>query len=161
MRISTRTRYGLRLLLRLASLPEGGILRLGEVAREEHISPGYLEQIVRALRPLGILRSVRGSGGGYALSRPASEITMEAVFGQLEGELSPVRCLRADSSCGRETCCSSRLFWQELDTHIRDFLRTRTLQDIRKQCDTDANAAVPAPAACGTHNDAPGLRPAE
>lgn len=61
MRFSTRTRYGLRFLLRLAAQPQGSLLQLGQVAREENISSGYLEQIVRALRPMGILRAVRGS----------------------------------------------------------------------------------------------------
>ena len=68
MKFSTRTRYGLRFLLRLAAQPDNSLLQLGQVAQEESISPGYLEQIVRALKPLGILRAVRGSGGGYALS---------------------------------------------------------------------------------------------
>ena len=64
MKFSTRTRYGLRFLLRLAAQPDNSLLQLGQVAQEESISPGYLEQIVRALKPLGILRAVRGSGGG-------------------------------------------------------------------------------------------------
>ena len=59
MKFSTRTRYGLRFLIRLAAQPEGELLQLGQVAHEENISPGYLEQIVRALKPLGILRAVR------------------------------------------------------------------------------------------------------
>ncbi len=75
MRFSTRTRYGLRFLLRLAAQPKGSLLQLGQVAREENISSGYLEQIVRALKPLGILRAVRGSGGGYALAKAPSQIT--------------------------------------------------------------------------------------
>lgn len=91
MRFSTRTRYGLRFLLRLAAQPKDSLLQLGQVAREENISSGYLEQIVRALKPLGILRAVRGSGGGYALAKDPSEINMEDVFLHLEGEIAPVR----------------------------------------------------------------------
>ena len=68
MKFATRTRYGLRFLIRLASSPTDKLVQLGELAREENISPGYLEQIVRALRPLGILRSVRGAAGGYSLA---------------------------------------------------------------------------------------------
>lgn len=130
MRFSTRTRYGLRFLLRLAAQPQGRLLQLGQVAHEENISPGYLEQIVRALRPMGILRAVRGSGGGYALSRPPSEINMEDVFQHLEGEISPVRCLGGRETCRRAGRCSSRGFWHELDEHIRTFLQQRTLQEI-------------------------------
>ena len=80
MRFSTRSRYGLRFLLRLAAQPKGQLLQLGQVARDENISPGYLEQIVRALKPLGILRAARGSGGGYALAKSPSKNNMEDVF---------------------------------------------------------------------------------
>ena len=108
MKFSTRTRYGLRFLLRLAAQPDNSLLQLGQVAQEESISPGYLEQIVRALKPLGILRAVRGSGGGYALSKPPSEINMEDVFLHLEGEISPVSCLGRGKVCQREGLCSTR-----------------------------------------------------
>ena len=91
---------------------------------------GYLEQIVRALKPLGILRAVRGSGGGYALSKPPSEINMEDVFLHLEGEISPVSCLGRGKVCQREGLCSTRAFWHQLDEHVRDFLRPQTLQNI-------------------------------
>lgn len=134
MRFSTRTRYGLRFLLRLAAQPPGRLLQLGQAAREERISLGYLEQIVRALKPLGILKAVRGSGGGYALAKPAAEINMEDVFLHLEGEIAPVRCLAAARPCSYEDHCSSRVFWQALDRHLRDFLRCCNLQEMSEQC---------------------------
>ena len=130
MRLSTRTRDGLRFLLRLAAQPKDSLLQLGQVAREENISSGYLEQIVRALKPLGILRAVRGSGGGYALAKDPSEINMEDVFLHLEGEIAPVRCLTKGRCCQREQQCSTRGFWKELDGHIRGFLQQHTLREI-------------------------------
>lgn len=129
MKFSTRTRYGLRFLIRLAAQPEGKLLQLGQVAHEENISPGYLEQIVRALKPLGILRAVRGSGGGYALTRQPDEISVEDIFLHLEGEISPVACLTRNL-CQRAGTCVTRGFWRQLDEHIRMFLRSRTLADI-------------------------------
>ncbi|MBR5050440.1 MAG: Rrf2 family transcriptional regulator [Desulfovibrio sp.] len=128
MRFSTRTRYGLRFLLQLAALPKGSRLQLSQVARMEQISSGYLEQIVRALRPLGILRGVRGSGGGYQLSRAPADINLEDVFQNLEGDLGPVHCLH--SRCTRSTSCTTRTFWEDLDKHIRRYLRSITLQDL-------------------------------
>ena len=113
-----------------AAQTDNSLLQLGQVAQEESISPGYLEQIVRALKPLGILRAVRGSGGGYALSKPPSEINMEDVFLHLEGEISPVSCLGRGKVCQREGLCSTRAFWHQLDEHVRDFLRHQTLQNI-------------------------------
>lgn len=130
MKFSTRTRYGLRFLLRLARQPDTSLVQLGQVAQEESISSGYLEQIVRALKPLGILYAVRGSGGGYRLARPADRINLEDVFARLEGEISPVSCLSGGKHCHRQDTCISRRFWHELDEHVRSFLRVRTLQDI-------------------------------
>ena len=152
MRFSTRTRYGLRFLLRLAAQPPGRLLQLGQVAREERISSGYLEQIVRALKPLGILRAVRGTGGGYALAKPASEINMEDVFLHLEGEIAPVRCLTTSKTCTHEDRCSTRSFWQALDRHMRDFLRQRTLQEMSEQCNNT-------PGATPAHDEAGRARP--
>ena len=147
MRFSTRTRYGLRFLIRLAALPEGERLKLGHVARDENISPGYLEQIVRALKPLGILHAVRGASGGYALIRQPEEISMEDLFLHLEGEISPVACLTR-KLCRRSGACATRGFWRELDVHIRRFLRSRTLADImsEKPClyESGKNVTVPA-----------------
>ena len=129
MKFSTRTRYGLRFLVRLAGSPPDRLLQLGELAREEGISPGYLEQIVRALKPLGILRSVRGATGGYALACAPASVTLEQVFLHLEGGIAPVACL-ATNTCPREAICSTRSFWGALDEHIRKFLRGMTLQDL-------------------------------
>ena len=127
MRYSTRTRYGLRFLINLASRPEGTCARLGEIAREEGVSVKYLEQIVRVLRPSGLLRSVRGARGGYALARSPRGITMEEVFEHLEGHLSPVDCLGPDAPCGRAAGCPTRCFWQAFDARTRGFLRGVTL----------------------------------
>lgn len=128
MRYSTRTRYGLRFLINLASRPEGTCVQLGEIAREEGVSVKYLEQIVRVLRPAGLLRSVRGARGGYALARAPRDISMEEVFEHLEGHLLPVDCLGPDASCGRAAGCPTRRFWQAFDAHTRGFLRGVTLE---------------------------------
>lgn len=130
MKFSTRTRYGLRFLIRLASHPPDKLMQLGELAREESISPGYLEQIVRALKPMGILRSVRGAAGGYALACPPEEINLEQIILHLEGGIAPVVCLARENSCARAPICSTRPFWQALDNHMRTFLREMTLQQL-------------------------------
>lgn len=128
MRFSTRTRYGLRFLLRLAAQPKGELLQLSQIANNEAISPGYLEQIVRALRPLGILKATRGSGGGYALCKPPEEINLEDVIVHLEGEISPVRCL--SEPCERQDVCTTRKFWQDFNSHLRVYLHSKNLRDL-------------------------------
>ncbi|MCR5562153.1 MAG: Rrf2 family transcriptional regulator [Desulfovibrio sp.] len=130
MRFSTRTRYGLRFLLRLAVQPPGILTELRQIAEKENISCGYLEQMVHALKPLGILRAVRGMGGGYALAKPPAEIPLEPVFECLEGDLAPVACVAGGKNCQRECLCSTREFWLEMDVHIRVFLKNKTLQTL-------------------------------
>lgn len=130
MHFSTRTRYGLRFLIKLASQPKGTRLQLSHVAKEENISPGYLEQIVRALKPLGILRAARGAGGGYSLAKSPEDINLEEILLHLEGEISPVTCIESEHVCMMQDTCKSRIFWKKLDNHIRIFLRDVSLLDI-------------------------------
>ena len=130
MRFSTRTRYGLRFLIRLASTQDLR-LQLGVAAKEEKISSGYLEQIVRALRPLKILKAVRGVGGGYQLCKSPADIRLDDVIQALEGGISPVSCLT--SSCPRQDICTTREFWEDMDRHLRGYLHSKTLQDLVKK----------------------------
>lgn len=131
MKFSTRTRYGLRFLIYLVHNSNAETLvQLGQLARKEGISPGYLEQIVRALRPLGIVRAVRGAAGGYALDCNPAEVTLEQLFTYLEGEISPVRCVTPGGECSKSSTCSTYNFWTALDEHTRSFLRGITLHDI-------------------------------
>lgn len=130
MKFSTRTRYGLRFLVYLANAPVDSLVQLAEVAHKEGISRGYLEQIVRDLKPMGILNTVRGVGGGYRLACPPSQINMEQVFLHLEGELAPVACLAEEKNCSRQTACTTRAFWQALDEHMRSFLQGMTLEQL-------------------------------
>ncbi len=130
MKFSTRTRYGLRFLMHLASCPTGELMQLNELAKEEGISAGYLEQIVRTLKPLGIMRSVRGAAGGYALACNTDQINMEQVFLHLEGNISPVACIGNPKHCKRVDKCTAHNLWQALDNHMRSFLRGMTLHDV-------------------------------
>lgn len=130
MRFSTRTRYGLRFLIRLASTQDLR-LQLGVAAKEEKISSGYLEQIVRALRPLKILKAVRGVGGGYQLCKSPADIRLDDVIQALEGGISPASCLT--SYCPRQDICTTREFWEDMDRHLRGYLHSKTLQDLVKK----------------------------
>ena len=130
MRFSTRTRYGLRFLIRLASTQDLR-LQLGVAAKEEKISSGYLEQIVSSLRPLKILKAVRGVGGGYQLCKSPADIRLDDVIQALEGGISPVSCLT--SYCPRQDICTTREFWEDMDRHLRGYLHSKTLQDLVKK----------------------------
>ncbi len=137
MKFSTRTRYGLRFLMHLASYPEGQLMQLNELAKSESISAGYLEQIVRSLKPMGIVRSVRGAAGGYTLACAPDQICIEQVFSHLEGDIYPVSCLLDPKQCTRMEQCNVRCFWSALDNHMRSFLRGLTLHDLMIMCSSN------------------------
>jgi Rrf2 family protein len=130
MAFSTRVRYGLRLLVRLALQSPERRTSMAEIAAAEAVSPKYLEQIVGMLKPLGILTAVRGAGGGYVLAQDPRDITLDSVFaclGELDG-LAP--CVKKPAACGRVHLCATYAFWTDFDRHMRDYLRSRTLHDL-------------------------------
>src|SRR4030065_2254437 len=94
MKISTKIRYGTRAMLELASRYGEGPIELREIAKRENISPKYLEQVIIPLRTAGLVKSVRGSKGGYSLAKPPSEILLKDVIEVLEGPLDLIECLR-------------------------------------------------------------------
>ncbi|MBQ4133312.1 MAG: Rrf2 family transcriptional regulator [Desulfovibrionaceae bacterium] len=134
MRYSTRTRYGLRFLSYLGRVYKthgpARITQLGEVASAEDISLKYLEQIVRKLRPLKIIDSVRGVKGGYRLAAEPCKFRIDEIFDCLEGNISPVPCTESPAVCPRIENCSAYQFWRGLDECIRSYLRSLTLADI-------------------------------
>ncbi len=130
MAYSTRVRYGLRLLVRLALQDASGHLSMNEVAQEEGVSIKYLEQIVGLLKPLGILESLRGARGGYSLARDPAQIPMDMVFESLGGLSAPVPCFEDEHCCGRVATCTTRPFWKKLAENQRNFLHNLTLADI-------------------------------
>ena len=134
MRYSTRTRYGIRFLSYLGRVysnkgPEQ-ITQLGEVAQAENISAKYLEQIVRKLRPLKILDSVRGIKGGYRLSASPCQLRVDEIFECLEGGIALAPCMNQTRGCSRVEHCSAYQLWKELDSSIRSHLSALTLADI-------------------------------
>ena len=101
MKISTKGRYGLRLMLDLAVHCDSGLVPLRDISARQEISEKYLEQIMMLLNRAGLVRSVRGSQGGYMLARPAESITVGDVLRTMEGSLAPVDCVAGDApSCG-------------------------------------------------------------
>ena len=107
MLISSKGRYALRLMIYIAAFgDEEGKIALREVAEREGISLKYLEQLVRPLMAAGLLRSVRGKGGGYMLARPADEVRAGDILRAAEGDTAPVACDGLEGACGRSDLCS-------------------------------------------------------
>ena len=132
MRISTRSRYGLRLMLSLAGNFKKGYMLLKDIARHEEISEKYLSLIVIPLRKAGLLVSSRGANGGYSLSKPPSEISLKEIIEPLEGDLDVIECIKGKEVCDKSSTCPSHDIWALLGDRIADFLDTITLEDLLK-----------------------------
>ena len=130
MKISTKIRYGARALLELASHYGEGPIELKEIANKENISLKYLEQVIIPLRTAGLIKSVRGSKGGYALAKPPSEICLNEMVEILEGPLSLVECLHDPKICQRVPTCVTREIWKKVSDAINGIFRSITLEDL-------------------------------
>ena len=130
MKLSTRSRYGLRMMFSLATNPDKKPLQLSEISAREGISEKYLGQIVIHLRAVGLVTSVRGAQGGYYLSRDPAEITVLQIVECLEGDLSIVDCTVHPEECGRESVCAAANIWKLLSERVRETLAGITLADM-------------------------------
>ncbi len=135
MKISTKGRYGLRMMLDLAHNYQNGLVSLKEIAQRQEISEKYLEQIIILLHKSGLIRSMRGSQGGYALAKSPEEITVGAVLRALEGSLVPVDCV-LDESCPRIEGCATRRLWSRIADAVADIVDNTTLAQLAKEPDT-------------------------
>lgn len=133
MLVTTKGRYAMRLMLYIASFPDRKVA-LREVAENEAISFKYLEQLAHAMVKAGLLTSVRGHGGGYALSRSASQITAGDVLRAAEGSTVPVACaaLEEGGSCPREKLCSTVEFWAGLDAVVENYVDGVTIAEMAR-----------------------------
>jgi Rrf2 family protein len=130
MKISTKIRYGARAMLELASHYGEGPIELKEIAKKENISLKYLEQVINPLRAAGLVKSIRGSKGGYSLAKPPSEICLYDVVETLEGPLDLLECLRDPKVCQKVPSCVTRDIWQEVSEAISKIFYSVTLEDM-------------------------------
>jgi Rrf2 family protein len=130
MKISTRIRYGARAVLELASHYGEGPIELKEIARRENISLKYLEQVIVPLRTAGLVKSVRGSKGGYSLAKPPSGICLRDLVEILEGPFNLVECLNDPKACQRVDSCVTRDIWKEVSEAIYGIFDSITFEDM-------------------------------
>lgn len=134
MKISTKGRYALRLMLDLAEHKNDGFIALKDIAERQGISKKYLEQIVSLLNKSDMLQANRGFQGGYKLAKAANQYTVASILRLTEGSLAPVVCLEGDSlHCTRSNACATLPVWQGLNRVINEYLDSVTLQDILEQ----------------------------
>lgn len=134
MKISTKGRYALRMLLDLAEHQNNGYIALKDIAERQGISKKYLEQIVPLLNKSDILQTNRGFQGGYMLARSPEKYTVGDILRITEGGLHPVACLAQNPiQCDRSIDCATLPIWQGLERVINEYLDSITLQDILDQ----------------------------
>lgn len=134
MKISTKGRYALRMMLDLAEHNEAGFIPLKEIAERQSISKQYLEQIVSLLNTSNILRANRGKQGGYMLAKDPAKYSIAQILRITEGSLAPVACLEDEVNfCDRADTCKTLPMWSGLNKVISEYLEGITLQDILDQ----------------------------
>jgi len=131
MKISTKGRYALRLMIDLAEHDDGALVSLKDIAERQEISVKYLEQIVGLLCKSGMLHSGRGPQGGYRLARRPEQYTVGSILRLTEGNLAPVACLADEENpCQRCGQCATLDFWTGLYAAINDYIDRFTLSDL-------------------------------
>lgn len=132
MKLSTRARYGVRLMIVLAVNYDKGLVFLKDVAKAENISEKYLSLIIIPLRRIGLVNSIRGAHGGYSLAKDPSQITMKEIVDLLEGDCSLVDCVKNPSTCPRVPICASHDVWEIIGGKISETLNSITLDKLVK-----------------------------
>lgn len=131
MKVSSKGRYALRLMLDIAQHDTGSPVRIKDISSRQKISDKYLEQIISALNKAGFVRSVRGPQGGYLLTRKPEEYTVGMILRMTEGSLAPVACLEEEAgSCERQDSCVTFRVWKELNDAINGVVDRITLADL-------------------------------
>ena len=131
MKISTKGRYGLRLMIELALSYPQRLIPLKEIAQSQNISVKYLEQIITSLGRHGLVSSVRGAQGGYTLSRPPQEISVRDILSATEENLTLVGCL--EEGCDRQSCCMANQVWRQISDVLNQTAAAISLADIISQ----------------------------
>ena len=144
MKLSSRTRYGMRAILELALEYGNAPLQIKTIADREDISNKYLEQLIAMLKSAGLVRSIRGPRGGYLLAKPPAEIPLKDVFVTLEGPMISAECLDHPEFCPRCMDCVTRDIWQDLQNAIDGVLESVTLADLveKTKSSNDSNYQI-------------------
>ena len=133
MRVSTRGRYGTRLMVDLAQHLADGPIPLAKIAKRQDLSAKYLEQLIILLKGAGLIRSARGRRGGYMLARKPADISVGEIVETLEGKLAVVDCVTDPELCQRSPECPTRQIWVGVTDVLKNQLFSLTLQDILRR----------------------------
>lgn len=130
MKLSTKIRYGTRLMLELGLHYGKGQTLMKDISKNQHISEKYLGQIIIPLKTAGLINAYRGPKGGFELSRAPYKITLKDIVEAVEGEIILLECAKDSSVCARQAFCPVGYYWKELGKHIESYLGAITLEEI-------------------------------
>jgi len=130
MKLSTRSRYGTRMMLDLAQHYDQGPVQIGDVSKREDISVKYLEQLIIPLKKANFIKSVRGPKGGHMLAKPPEEITVGEIVRILEGGINLTNCIENPEVCDRTSDCLTRGVWEEASKAMYEKLDSVTLSKM-------------------------------
>ena len=131
MKISTKGRYALRVMIDLAVNDRGDYVSLKDISNRQEVSLKYLEQIMAMLNKAGYVKSTRGNNGGYRLAKSPKEYKGGDILRKTEGDLAPIACVNGEE-CGKRENCKTFKFWQGLDNVINEYVDSKTLADLIK-----------------------------
>ncbi len=130
LRLSTKGQYGVRAMYEIARGYPDSPVNIKLISERQDVSIHYLEQILNRLRRAGLIKSIKGPGGGYLLSKKPSDISIADILIELEGPLALTSCLNPEEGCIRVERCVTHLLWKALGKQIEEFLNTVTLEDL-------------------------------
>ena len=131
MKISTKGRYALRVMIDLAVNDKGDYVSLKDISNMQEVSLKYLEQIMAMLNKAGYVKSTRGNNRGYRLAKSPEEYKVGDILRKTEGDLAPIACVNGEE-CGKRENCKTFKFWQGLDNVINEYVDSKTLADLIK-----------------------------
>ena len=132
MKISTRTRYGIRTMLEIATGTDNGIFQK-DIARNQDISNKYLDHIIHALKASRLISNVKGKKSGYRLTRKPSEISLFDIHNAFEPGICIIDCLSGNFECKRQKDCLAVGFWKNLNDQIVNYFKSVTIDDLIKE----------------------------
>ena len=137
MKLSTRSRYGTRILVDLARHHDRGPIQIGEISKRQDISVKYLEQLIRPLKQADLVTSVRGPKGGHLLAKKPEEITLGQIVRLFEGQSELVECISNPEKCSMSDDCQVRLAWQDATKVLYEKLDSTSIADLMTDNNSD------------------------
>ena len=137
MKLSTRSRYGTRILVDLARHHDRGPVQIGEISKRQDISVKYLEQLIRPLKQADLVTSVRGPKGGHLLAKKPEEITLGQIVRLFEGQSELVECISNPAKCSMSDDCQVRLAWQDATRVLYEKLDSTSIADLMTDNNSD------------------------